>query len=376
MKLTVLGAGRVGNAMVRDLAAGGEFEVQAVDASSQALDALAQVPGVTTLRADLSKAQEVKAAVADSGLVVGAVPGHMGFATVKAVLEAGKPIVDISFFEQDPFLLDELARSKGLTAVVDCGIAPGCGNIILGYLETLLDRLDRFLCLVGGLPSVRTWPYEYKAPFSPADVIEEYTRPARYVAHGEVVTLPALSEPELLDFPGVGTLEAFNTDGLRTLLHTVKAPFKKEKTLRYPGHIEKMRVLRESGLFSKEPVEVRGVRVAPLDLSSKLLFSLWKFDEGEEDFTVMRVEVEGIKDGQRALYAFDLLDRCDAATGTLSMARTTGYTCTAVVRAVASGLYGAPGISPPEFLGRAPGVYEFVMQELAKRGVVFRETVV
>jgi saccharopine dehydrogenase-like NADP-dependent oxidoreductase len=313
--------------------------------------------------------------VKDADLVVGAVPGHMGFATVKAVLEAGRPIVDISFFEQDPFLLDDLAKSNRLTAVVDCGIAPGCDNIILGYLETLLDRLDRFLCLVGGLPSVRTWPYEYKAPFSPSDVIEEYTRPARYVAHGEVVTLPALSEPELLDFPGVGTLEAFNTDGLRTLLHTVKAPFKKEKTLRYPGHIEKMRVLRETGLFSKDTVDVKGKKVVPLDLTSKLLFSLWQFEEGEEDFTVMRVEVEGDKGGQRVHYTYDLLDRCDVATGTLSMARTTGYTCTAVVRAVARGLYRVPGISPPEFLGRAPGVYEFVMRELAARGVVFRETV-
>jgi saccharopine dehydrogenase-like NADP-dependent oxidoreductase len=361
--------------MVRDLAAGGEFEVLAADASPRALSALSQVPGVTTLEADLSMAREVQSAVAGADLVVGAVPGHMGFATVKAVLEAGRPIVDISFFEQDPFLLDDLAKSKGLTAVVDCGIAPGCGNIILGYLETLLDRVDRFLCLVGGLPTVRAWPYEYKAPFSPSDVIEEYTRPARYVAHGQVVTLPALSEPELMDFPGVGTLEAFNTDGLRTLLHTVEAPFKKEKTLRYPGHIEKMRVMRETGLFSKDPVEIGGAKVVPLELTSRLLFHLWTFEEGEEDLTVMRVEVEGEKDGQRASYTYDLLDRCDAATGTLSMARTTGYTCTAVVRAVAQGLYRAPGISPPEYLGRAPGVYEFVMRELGARGVVFRETV-
>ena len=375
MKITVLGAGRVGAAMVRDLAAGGEFEVLVADLSADVLESLAQVPGVTTKRADLSRAEEVRAAVGGADLVVGAVPGHMGFATVKAVLEADKPIVDISFFEEDPFLLDDLARSRGLTAIVDCGIAPGCGNIILGYHASLMDRVERFLCLVGGLPTVRTWPYEYKAPFSPSDVIEEYTRPARYVAHGEVVTLPALSEPELMDFPGVGTLEAFNTDGLRTLLHTVEAPFKKEKTLRYPGHIEKMRVMRETGLFSKDPVEIRGAKVIPLELTSKLLFHLWKFEEGEEDLTVMRVEVEGVKDGQRACATYDLLDRCEASTGTLSMARTTGYTCTAVVRAYARGLYRKPGISPPEFLGKEPGVYEFVMQELAARGVVFRESV-
>lgn len=374
MRITVLGAGRVGAAIAKDLAKDGEFEVLVADLSERALGALADTPGIICRRADLKFSPEIRAVVQDADLVVGAVPGHMGFDTVKTVLEVGKPIVDISFFAEDPFLLDDLAKEKGLTAIVDCGIAPGCGNIILGYLESLMDRVDRFLCLVGGLPAVRTWPYEYKAPFSPSDVLEEYTRPARYVAKGEVVTLPALSEPELIEFPGIGTLEAFNTDGLRTLLHTVEAPFKKEKTLRYPGHIEKMRMLRETGMFSKEPVKLRGTTVVPLEVTSALLFPLWQFEEGEEDFTVMRVEVEGLKDGAPALYAYDLLDRYDPETDTLSMARTTGYTCTAVVRAYARDLYRAPGISPPEYLGRAPGVYEAVMQDLAKRGVVFRET--
>jgi hypothetical protein len=354
--------------MVRDLAAGGEFEVLAADASPRALEALAQVSGVKTLKADLSREQEVQGAVAGADLVVGAVPGHMGFATVKAVLEAGRPIVDISFFEQDPFLLDDLAKSKGLTAVVDCGIAPGCGNIILGYLETLLDRVDRFLCLVGGLPTVRSWPYEYKAPFSPSDVIEEYTRPARYVAHGEVVTLPALSEPELMDFPGVGTLEAFNTDGLRTLLHTVQAP-SKEKTLRYPA-TSKNAGLREAGLFS----EGRGDRwgeggaigthlqapLSPLDLRG-----------GEEDSRSCRGG--GPKGWPARVYTFDLLDRYDTATAALH-GRTTGYMHGGGARHGPWPLWRA-GISPPEYLGRAPGVYEFVMRELGARGVVFRETV-
>jgi len=374
-RISVLGAGRVGSAIVRDLAAEGEFEILAVDAGQSALDQLAGVRGVTCRRADLSSASAVAEAVAGADLAVGAVPGFMGYATVEAVLKAGKPIVDISFFAEDPFGLDDLARSKGLVAAVDCGIAPGCSNLILGYLETVLDKVERFDCLVGGLPVVRTWPYEYKAVFSPSDVIEEYVRPARFVEHGEVVTRPALSEPELLDFPGVGTLEAFNTDGLRSLLRTVKAPFLRERTMRYPGHIEKMRMLRETGFFSKEPVSVGGAAVRPLDFTARLLFPHWQLGEGEEDITVMRVEVEGQRGGRAVLHTFDLLDRFDRDTGTISMARTTGYTCTAVVRLVARGLFKEPGISPPEFLGRHADCYFFVMQELAKRGVVFRETV-
>jgi lysine 6-dehydrogenase len=374
MRVVVLGAGLVGGAIARDLARDGEFEVTVVDSSQAALARLAGQRGVVTVRADLAAAGAVRRAVDEQDLVVGAVPGRMGFATLRSALECAKPVVDISFFPEDPFNLDALAREKGVPALVDFGIAPGCSNLILGRLERELEAVERFVCYVGGLPVVRSWPWEYKAGFSPADVLEEYTRPARYVAGGRVVTMPALSEPELVELPGVGTLEAFNTDGLRTLLSTVKAPFMQEKTLRYPGHIEKIRVLRESGFFGTEPIEAGSVKVRPLDLTSRLLFPLWHLAEGEEDLTVMRVSVEGGRDARRVRRTFDLLDRYDPATRTTSMARTTGYTCTAGVRLLAQGLYRRGGISPPEFLGRESGCYEFVIAELAKRGVVFRES--
>lgn len=375
MHVAVLGVGRVGRAIALDLVREGEFTVTAVDASEAVLDRIEKTPGLKRKRADLKNRKELQEAVRSADLVVGAVPGHMGFETLKAVLQEGKNVVDISFFEEDARLLDEEARRAGVTAVVDAGIAPGAGNIVLGYLTTVMDRIDRFECLVGGLPLVRQWPYEYKAVFSPSDVIEEYLRPARFVERGELVVRPALSEPELLDFPGVGTLEAFNTDGLRSLLSTMRIPNMREKTLRYPGHVEKMRILRETGFFSKEPLEVGGVKVRPLDVTSRLLFPLWQLTEGEEDVTVMRLTVEGETAGQRIRRVYDLLDRYDPETRTTSMARTTGYTCTAVVRLVASGRYRRPGVSPPELVGQAPGCYLFVMQELARRGVVFQETV-
>ena len=371
-QITILGAGRVGSAMALDLARNGEFQVTVADRSEPAL-ALLAARGVPGRPCDLATPAGVREAVQGADLVVGAVPGFMGFRTMEAVLEAGRPMVDISFFEEDPFRLDALAKAGGLVAVMDSGVAPGCGNLILGDLDRQWDRITRFECLVGGLPVVRTWPFEYKAGFSPVDVLEEYTRPARYVARGEEVVLPALSEPELLDFPGVGTLEAFNTDGLRTLLHTVAAPFKQEKTLRYPGHIEKMRMLREAGFFGRTPVDAGGVQVAPMDLTARLLFPLWQMEEGDEDFTIMRVTVEGLEDGQPRRRVFNLLDRYDRATGTTSMARTTGYTCTAMVRLVASGRYRRAGISPPEFVGREPGCWDFIRTELAARGVVFVE---
>ena len=374
MKIIVLGAGRVGSAMVRDLARGGEFELTVVDASQSALDRLADLPGVQRRQSALDPAA-IRQAVADFDLVVGALPGHVGFACLEAILQAGKNVVDISFFAEDPFRLDTLAKEKGCIAIMDCGIAPGCSNMIIGRLRAALDEVGSFVCMVGGLPAIRTWPFEYKAPFSPADVIEEYVRPARYVMHNLEVTMPALSEPELVEFAGVGTLEAFNTDGLRSLITTERVPYMKELTLRYPGHIERMRMLRESGFFSQEPVEVGGAKVRPLDFTSRLLFPLWQFHEGEEDFTVMRVCVEGKEKGRPVRYQYELLDRYDRATGIMSMARTTGYTCTAAVRMVARGLFQRKGISPPEFIGRDEQCYRFMMEQLAERGVVFRETV-
>lgn len=370
--IVVLGAGRVGGAMALDLAR--DFTVTVADRSEAAL---ARLRGTTikTRTADLASSEGVASAVADADIVVGAVPGFMGFQTAKAVLEAGRTLVDISFFDEDCYELDALAKEKDLVAVVDCGVAPGAGNIILGDTVRQWDRVDRFECLVGGLPKVRTWPYEYQAGFSPIDVIEEYTRPARYVTGGKVVTFPALSEPELLDFEGLGTLESFNTDGLRSVIKSFpQIPEMKEKTLRYPGHIELMRVLRETGFFRKEPIDVKGQMVSPLDLTTALLFPLWQMKEGDADMTILRVTLEGVKDGKPARRVLDMVDHYDPKTGVTSMARTTGYTCTAAVRLVASGRFTRKGISPPEFIGLEPGGWDFIRHELAARNVVFRES--
>jgi lysine 6-dehydrogenase len=283
--------------------------------------------------------------------------------------------VDIAFFPEDPFLLDGLARAQGLVAVVDAGIAPGCSNLILGRMEEEMDSTSRFECLVGGLPAVRHWPFEYKAPFSPADVLEEYTRPARQRRNGKTVTLPALSELEVLDFEEAGALEAFNTDGLRTLLRTSETPEMIEKTLRYPGHAEWMKGLRHAGFFDRTPLQIGEFSLSPREVTARLLEKIWTFKEGEEDLTVMRVRVEGITGGKTVRRSFFLLDRYDTATGTASIARTTGFTCTAMVRLVAQKLYTEPGITPLELVGRDAASFDFIMKELESRGVVFRKEV-
>jgi lysine 6-dehydrogenase len=375
MKIIVLGAGLVGGPMAADLAADPSFEVTAVDIDAAALDRLSQNTHIQTRRVDLSRPEDVRALVGGFDLVLSAVPGFMGFRTLQAILEAGKSVVDIAFFPEDPFALDALAKARGATALVDCGVAPGMSNVLTGYSQHRLDEVRSVLIYVGGLPEVREWPYDYKAVFSPSDVIEEYVRPARYVQNGALVVRPALSDPELLYFPGLGTLEAFNTDGLRTLIGTIAAPDMKEKTLRYPGHIDKMAVLRETGFFSQDEIEVGGLRVRPLDVTAKLLFPKWKMGPSDRDVTVMKIVVEGRKDGQDRHYTYDLLDRFDETTGVHSMARTTGYTATVAARLLTSGLYKERGVFAPESLGARPDCVEFLLAGLKERGIIYNETV-
>lgn len=375
MNVMVLGAGLVGAPMAMDIALDSGFKVCVSDIDDKALDKLADHKNIKTIKADLSDENELKYLVRDYPLIINAVPGFMGFQTLKMLIEEGKNVVDIAFFPEDPLELDELARKNGVTVLVDCGVAPGMSNILTAYARSQMDACESAVIYVGGLPEKREWPWEYKAVFSPADVLEEYIRPAYFVVNGKLVKRAALSDPEYVDFPEVGTLEAFNTDGLRTLAKTMDIPNMKEKTLRYPGHIEKIKVLRESGFFSQDKIMIQGVEISPLDFTSTLLFPKWKLDKGEADLTVMKIQVKGIKDGQAVQYTYDLLDRYDDQTGIHSMARTTGYTATAITRLLAKGLYQRPGVSPPEYLGKETECVDFIFNELKQRGIFYRKTI-
>ncbi|MEN8152771.1 MAG: saccharopine dehydrogenase C-terminal domain-containing protein [Acidobacteriota bacterium] len=371
MKIIILGAGLVGGPIAADLSKDKDFSITVADIDKDSLENLKNKYDIKVIKKDLSYSDSVRALVKKYDLVVNAVPGFMGFKTVKAVIEAGKDIVDIAFFPEDPFLLDELARKNNVTAIVDCGVAPGMSNIFTGFHEAEMDSLSSVIIYVGGLPEERKLPFEYKAVFSPVDVIEEYIRPARLVEDGKIVIKPALTEPEYINFEGVGTLEAFNSDGLRTLATTIKAKNMKEKTLRYPGHIEKISFLKELGFFNSDKVNINGTEIAPIDLTTKLLLPEWKFNPGDTDITVMRVIIEGLKDKKKYRYTYDMFDKYEKKSGIHSMARTTGYTATMVTRLLSKGLYKKKGISPPEFVGREPGTIDFIIKGLEERGIKF-----
>lgn len=368
MTIAVLGAGMVGRAIALDLS--NDYAVTSFDLNESNLHLLKETnTSIKTVVANLCQFGEYNTWLEPFDLVVTAVPGFMGYKTLEAVINAGKNVVDISFFPEDVLQLDKLAKEKNVTVITDCGVAPGMSNFIIGrYNEEM--RVTAFECYVGGLPKERRPPFQYKAPFSPIDVIEEYIRPARLVEGGKIVTKPALSEREMMRFGEVGELEAFNTDGLRSLIFTMKnIPDMKEKTLRYPGHIDIVIALKQAGFFETSPIDIKSTAISPLEFTSRLLINEWKLEPGEEEFTIMKVIVKGEKEGKKKTIEYNLLDRYDKTTKTSSMSRTTGYTCTAAVNLIMKELFTDKGVFPPELVGKHKNCFDFVMNYLKERNV-------
>ena len=369
-RIVILGCGPVGKYMAIDLCQDPNYEVISVDINQEVLEDLPKEHSVLTRVADLSAAAGVTQAIEDADIVIGAVPGPLGYAVLETVIQAGKNIVDISFFLEDPFGLDDLARERGVTAVVDCGVAPGMSNIILGdHMRRM--KVSDYELFVGGIPKSREAPLGYKTSFPVLEVFEEYSAPGKIVVDGQVLEKLALSETMTIDLPKIGSMACLNSDGLRTLIHTAvpDIPNMFEKTLRYPEHVDQMRIFNDAGFFSQTPIQVKGTSVRPIDVTASILTPLWKYEPDEADLTVMRLVISGVEDGKPTTYTYDMCDEYDPATGALSMSRTTGYTCTAVTRLVLDGDYSRIGICAPEFVGRADGCRQSVEKYLQDRGV-------
>lgn len=372
-KVMVLGGGLVGTPMALDLNRSEDWKVVLVDRSANQL-VRARKEGIECVECDLMEEGTIEKLVQSADFIINALPGEIGYKSLKRVIQAGKSGVDIAFYPEDFEELDQLAKDKGVTWLVDMGVAPGMSHLLSAYGATLLDEAQDIKIYVGGLPKDRSTYWQYKAPFSPSDVIEEYTRPARFVRAGKEVVMPALTDVELLEFPVVGKLEAFNSDGLRSLIKSLDVPNMIEKTLRYPGYIDKIMVLKESGLLSEELIRVKGQEIKAIDFTSAVLFEQWKLQEEEREFTVMQIIVSGLKGGKQKKIVYDLYDAYDPETNIHSMARTTGYSATVVLGLLKEGLFAQPGVHPPETLANYPDLVHEILKRLKDRGVIYKKS--
>lgn len=349
MEILILGAGDVGRLIAFDLSK--DYEVFIGDINEKRLK-LAEEFGAT-IQLDASKFDQLVETMRRFDFIIGALPGRFGFTTLKAAIKAKKDMVDVSFMPEDPLRLDEDAKKAGVRIAVDAGFAPGLSNILMGYIASQFGKLDEGVISVGGLPKNPKAPLYYKVVFSPYDLIEEYTRPARIIKGGHLVTVDPLEETKEVKI-GNFEFESFVSDGLRTLLTTIEADNLYENTLRWKGHLERMKVLKELGFFRKEN----------LDFTMKVILPLMQFES--EDFSIM--EVYGRRGDQEIKYfMYD-----EAREGFSSMARSTGYITAITARIMLKYEFEA-GIIPPELFGMEEELFKYIVKEVRKRNITLEE---
>lgn len=361
-RITVLGSGRIGKTVAKDLDTDESLHVVCVDSSADALVDLAVV-GIETGVCDVSSFDQLSTVIDASDCVVSCLPSSMSSNILRACIETRANLVDIGFTKDDLLSYNDDARSENITAVIDCGFAPGLTNILVGAAAQEYESLEVVKIYVGGIPIGGG----FKAAFAPEDVLAEYTRSVRVIENEDVAVLNSLSEPELIHVPNLSILEAFNTDGLRTLIHTIKVKQMREKTLRYQGHREQMLILKDCGFFSTESIG----GFIPLEITLPVLAKKWKYAPGEQDLTVMRIDICGRKDSRKASTHWNCVDYYDDKTSTFSMARMTAFPATIVARMLANGRIEKKGVLPPEVvIGTNPELVAELLSEMEKRGVL------
>ncbi|MDH2904938.1 MAG: saccharopine dehydrogenase C-terminal domain-containing protein [Methanomassiliicoccales archaeon] len=350
--ILVLGAGLVGRAIATDLSA--DCDVVVCDVSSKSLRSL---DGVRKYRGNVF---DNRALIERSEAVVSALPGSISCGIVRKLLRMGKHVVDTGFMAEDPMSMEGIARRQGCIYVPDAGYAPGLSNVLAGHLYRTMSPVSIEI-LVAGLPSEDIAPFHHAPTFNVEGLIDEYTRPARIIRNGNIVQIDPLSEIRSISFPGFGRLEAFYTDGLRTLLKTINVRNMYELTLRYPGHLASMRFLRDMGFFSDSAAG----GIVPRAVTETL------FSSAGSDFRdLCLTKVAAVKDD--ITVEFTSIDRFDEKTGTKSMARMTGYTAAVIARLLLDGYIEGRGVLPPEYLGFDDRLFSVLFSALRKRGIVFR----
>jgi saccharopine dehydrogenase-like NADP-dependent oxidoreductase len=373
MKVLILGCGNIGSVAAEDLAKSmSSIEIFVADKDKTRAKNVAEKmdkSNVSWIQLDATNYDKSVDALKDFTLAMGFLPGKLGYRLAEACIDAGKDLVDVSYMAENPLTLHQKATEAGVTIIPDCGLAPGISNILVGHAVAMLDKVQAVHIMVGGLPEKPIPPLGYIITWSPESLIDGYKRKAMTVKEGKIVGMEALSGLEEVEFPGVGKLEAFYTDGLRTLPNTVRdVDDMWEKTLRYPGHAEKIKLLKALGFFDEDQIDVEGARLSPMKVTAKLLKQkLWKPEN--KDIVALKVEVSGVKNGRQTRYTYRLLDRYDEKRGITAMARTTAYPASIVAQLILRKVIKEKGVVPPEKIGMDQELFHLLSEGLEEREI-------
>jgi saccharopine dehydrogenase-like NADP-dependent oxidoreductase len=377
MNVLVLGSGNIGSVAAEDLAnSKSSIEVVIADNDEEKARTVAENIGaknLSSMKIDVTKRNRLIETLKQFDLAMGFLPGDLGHLLAEACVEAHRDLVDVSFGPENIMELNVAACKAGSTIVPDCGLAPGISNVLIGQSVSKLDRVKKVHAMVGGLPEKPVPPLNYVITWSPDSLIDEYTRKARIIRNGQMVEVDALTGIEELMFPELGRLEAFYTDGLRTLLYTLRDVEEMwEKTLRYLGHAEKINTLRALGFFDDKKITADNASIEPRKFTAKILQRALS-DPKQRDVVALRTEVSGTKNNKQVTYSYDMLDFQDSKRNITAMARTTAYPASIVAQLILNGKIEEKGVVPPEKIGMKTETFGLFMQELKKRGIDIKE---
>ena len=375
MRMLVLGAGLQGSACAFDLLQNPDVrEVRLADLNVEHLPSFLAPysgPRLIPTRLDVRAREAVLALMRQSDAVMSAIPYYFNFPLAELAVEAGVHFCDLGGNTEIVFKqkgLNAQAAAKGVTIVPDCGVAPGMVNVLAQYGISQLDSVSAVRMFVGGLPQHPEPPLNYQIVYSLEGVLDYYTTLSWVLRDGKRHQVPALSERVMVQFPEpVGELEAFHTaGGLSTMpfRYEGQIPLMEYKTLRYPGHAHIMEAIRELGLLSLDPVDVKGTKVVPRDAVVATIGPKLKKPEGR-DLVALRVSVSGSKNGTPRTLTWELIDRYDEGHGISAMMRTTGYSLSITGQMQACGDITPAGVHTPDEC-IPPQRY---IDELAKRGI-------
>jgi len=377
MKVVIMGCGNIGSVAAEDFSTSmSRVQVVVADKDEAKARAVAQKinrSNVSWIQIDATNNDKLTNTLMDYDLVMGFLPGKLGYNLAEACLKAGRNLVDVSYMPESPLTLNDKAAKANVTIIPDCGLAPGISNVLVGNAVKKLDRTLAVHIMVGGLPEKPIPPLGYIVTWSPENLIDEYERNAKIVKDGIKVEVEALTGLEEVEFPGFGRLEAFYTDGLRTLPDTIKNVDEMwEKTLRYSGHAEKIKLLKALGFFEEKEIKIDSVSVSPRRLTVKLFAE--KLSKPKiNDVVALKVEVCGIRNDKKKCYSYHLLDYSDEKRGITAMARTTAYPASIMAQLMLRGIIKEKGVVPPEKIGMNDEICKMFLEGLKKHGVRITE---
>jgi lysine 6-dehydrogenase len=359
MKILIIGAGRMGLGAAFDL--GHAPSVQAATIADLDLGrarAVVETIGSPKLKAaqvDVANSEEVVQLMRDHDAAISCVVYHHNLNLARAAIEARVNFCDLggnNSVVDAELALDALARDAGINIIPDCGLAPGMVSVLVAHGVARFDSLAEVHIRVGGLPEKPRPPLDYQIVFSVEGLINEYVERARVIREGRITEVDSMTEIERLQFPApFGLMEAFQTSGGTSTLPESLLGRVREldyKTIRYPGHCEKFKLLMDLGLASStEEIEVDGVRVTPRRVLSEML--LRRLPADEPDVVLIRVEFRGrLTGGKEATLRYDIIDRFDARTGLSAMMRTTAFPASIIAQMMARGEVTQKGAVPQE----------------------------